>query len=214
MVWLKDGNSFANNNVEEVALSWNSIGDKTVSLTETDIDSGISISTELTILIKDTPSPSVSGEQEVLVNTPAMYQTSNTTGNYYFWESDEDTIFESQGCNETLVTYSTDGNKELRVTESNGGCGQMAIFQITVYDIQFTGNLSTNVSLQEIYQVLNFGGFTYLWEVDPAFGSIIGLNNTEQVLVNWNQQGSSNLTLTINTSLGTTFSIIYEIIIL
>jgi hypothetical protein len=211
LVWLKDGNSFANNNVEEITLSWNSIGAKTLSITETDVVSGISISTDLTILVKDIPSPSIIGEQEVLVNTPTIFQSTNTSGNYYFWESDEYTQIESQGSNETLVTFSTDGNKELRLTESNGGCTQMATFQITVYDIQFSGNLNANVSSQELYQVFNFPGFTFQWEVDPSFGSIIGQNNNEQVLVNWNQQGSANLTLTINTSLGTTFNIIYVI---
>lgn len=211
--WIKDGVVFAGN-VSEISTQWSSLGEKSIIVTEFDPISNITIQKETLVLVKSIPTPLISGEVEVLVNTPEAFETNMVNGNYYLWESeDPGTIFENQGSNSVLATLIHHGVKQIKVTESNGGCSQVATLNVSSYDFQFNGNIEPQINIQELYQVLNIPGFTYQWQIEPSFGTIIGASNQSDITINWGISGTTTINLIIVTILGKQFELNFDIVI-
>ncbi|MCX6185539.1 MAG: hypothetical protein NTU43_00895, partial [Bacteroidetes bacterium] len=124
LVWKKEGNTFSGNANSEVTMSWSSNGNKVVTLSETDHDSGIVVEVSLSIQVKPVPTPNISTNDTFLIHKEGVFSTQNVVGNYYLWEVDGGVITSGQGTNSITIYWVAPGTKNITLTESNGATSE------------------------------------------------------------------------------------------
>ncbi|MDP1728441.1 MAG: hypothetical protein Q8M15_16775 [Bacteroidota bacterium] len=263
----------------EQDYSWSSLGTKTVTLVETDPNSGIVTTVTLDVEVKPVPIPEISGDENIWTDTELVYETDEVEGNYYLWNVGDGEIIHGQGTHNITAKWTSTGTQIISVKESNGASSVEDTYNITVFvkpapnvsgteevclddptkdytltydssntisvnvtggnvlsntndypnlQVQWTtegdgtieliegndagdltdtlhiavkavpapqinGNASTALNSNESYNVNLNPGNSYHWNVDLNYGNILSGQDTENIIINWTNSGSTTI---------------------
>ena len=226
----KEGNT-NKGTTENQIFNWSSIGDKTITLIETDSESNISVTITFELSVRPIPSPSITGPGEVWCETEINYSTTNTNGNFYLWEVSDGEIIDGQYTNNIQIKWITAGDKTISVQESNGGCiikssnynivtypkpnpsitgaNICCTNQVEIYDLIYNqaNNISINVLGGQFTQISE-NQIEVIWQ-EPGVGLIElhEFNNAGETIgslqIDVKQQPNNNISGNLDPNLGT-----------
>lgn len=220
--WTVTGGSFTTAssgvNVNQVAVTWNVMGNQTLTVVETTAGTNCSRTATQTVNVTYQPTPSISGAATTCTNNTETYSTGNVAGDTYVWTvSAGGTVLTGAGSNSITVRWNTSGAQTVSVLEtaSAGGCSATATLNVTV------GQTPTLTAISRVsgtplaqacagstvgYTTPGTAGNTYVWSVTG--GAFVGSSNgvnVNSVNVTWNVVGNQTLTV-VETTAGTNCS--------
>ncbi|MFP4369258.1 MAG: choice-of-anchor D domain-containing protein [Candidatus Kapaibacterium sp.] len=178
----------------QISVTWNYTGTKTVHLTET--QDGCSKDTSFTVEVRPLPNPDISGQVEICERTQGAVYTALGSGNSYTWAVQGGTIETTSG-NQVFINWGSHGTAKVMLTEETFyGCVDYDTLTVNLVEYPkpvITGNDEICVNETSTYEIqtdLSGAGNTYTWSVDN--GQVINTNGTEFTVL-WNAVGSGTV---------------------
>lgn len=172
----------------EIFVTWNTTGNKTVSVLQTNSATGCSNSSQIGVQVVAAPAPSISGPTTVCASSNANYSVSNTAGNTYTWTVSGGTIINGQGSASIQVAWGAAGSYSLSVVERNTQLECEGSNSLNVLVNPAPAPVVTGLSLAcagqtNTYTTPLVTGDSYNWTVTG--GSIESGQGTNQIVVRW-----------------------------
>ncbi|MBN1463559.1 MAG: hypothetical protein JW922_07785, partial [Paludibacteraceae bacterium] len=194
------GTITAGSGTNEITVSWNTSGAKTVSVNySNEFGCTAKTSSVLNVTVNPAPTPTISGDAIRCVGaTGVVYSTQPGYFNYT-WVVSGGTITNGTGTNSIQVTWNTIGNQSVSINYENAsGCyaATPTIKPVEVLAIPvpvIIGSDSICVGSTSIYSTED-GMSAYNWSVS-AGGSIIAGSGTDSITVQWNTAGSQTVSV-------------------
>jgi len=156
------------------------------------------VESHVQLLIHALPEPSVAGPASVCQFQSEVIYTAGTETNTYQWDVTGGTITAGQNSAALTITWDEPGTGIITMTEINEfGCDQTTSYEVAVNAapspaIDGNARVCAN-SGQVVYSTPVVEGNTYEWSVTG--GEIAAGVNTNEVIVNWGENGNGILTL-------------------
>ncbi|MCB9016424.1 MAG: T9SS type A sorting domain-containing protein [Lentimicrobiaceae bacterium] len=171
-------------NVSLTLRAWNDICDPVESM--------------IALTVRQLPEPMISGQDTVCQNIAGVEYTASTENNTYAWEITGGSITEGQNDAIAQVTWDTAGEGNLILTETNEfGCSQSIEYPVLVNEAPAPAvNGSENVcanSQMIVYATTASENNTFEWMANG--GEIIAGANTNEITVNWGENGTGSLSV-------------------
>jgi hypothetical protein len=157
------------------------------------------------ITANEAPAPSISGLATLPLNQNTNYQTGtgNISGHTYSWTISGNGTINSGGNTylaNVMFTSGASGWVSVTETVTATGCAvTTSNFIITLTDVPspvVTGPASICINTTQTYSTPDVPGHSYLWTLPSGGGSIVGVNNTATVQVNWTNSGPYTVSVT------------------
>lgn len=151
-------------------------------------------SDEVILTIHATEIPEIDGSQEACPGTEYSYIIDEYDDHAYQWEITGGTITEGAGSPEIMVLWDSDVEGELVVTLTSEltSCSATDTMPVSVLQApspQVSGMMTLCQGIQDVeYQTEMVEGNTYEWMIEG--GAITEGQNTNKILVTWDQAGS------------------------
>ncbi|MEO5569951.1 MAG: PKD domain-containing protein [Bacteroidia bacterium] len=194
--WTATGGNIISANTNSVTVQWDSAGNYTITLTETNV-AGCDSSITVSVTINPDPVPVINGPSSVCTTTITQYTVANpVAGNSYNWSVTGGSISGDSNSSSVIIQWTTAGNATITVTESNSfGCDSTVMIPINILAMP-TPAISGPATVCE-FQTLTYStpyvsGNTYTWNVT---GGTIVANNNNSLTVNWPAAGIGTVTL-------------------
>ena len=196
-----------------VTVTWNVIGDQSVSVNYTDAhDCRATIATEKSIAVTSRPIPTLSGAETPCVNhTNMVYATEPGNSNYIWTVSPGGTITAGGATadDDVTVTWTTSGTQSVSVSYTiNGGCSAASptVKNVTVIPSpapEVTGPESVCALTSGNVYTTETGMTSYVWIVSSG-GTITsgGTSTDHSVTVTWNTAGARSVSVNYQNSYG------------
>ncbi len=171
---------------------------------------------ERKILVKPIPELALTGSNQVCERETAMYSTIENPDYSYDWQLVGGQIISGSGTASINVQWNTAGTGFLKllVSSSTTLCSDSARMNIEISGLPELALNGPNVvcgGCTETYFTDDIEGISYKWEVTN--GTIIGSDDTPQVVIQWAANGEGNLLLIIQNEDNCTDTLILDIII-
>ena len=98
-------------------------------------DDGVTLTSNATLTLLQTPNPVISGNNEVITETQEIYSVAEVLNETYFWSISRGSINSGQGTHSVTVDWGADpgaGYVQVEVTNSVSGCSRIDIFNVQV----------------------------------------------------------------------------------
>lgn len=213
--WTVTGGSITTGaGTNAIAVQWTTLGNQTVNVTIG--TAGTSCATSLTrnVSVEEQPNPYIAGPTVVCSGVTAEYSTDDNAGHSYAWTVSGGGSIVSNPASSTInVQWTTAGSWTLSVTQTNssGNCSRTRTATVVVNQTPTAtaisrvtpgGNLNQACQGQQItYSTPANAASSFNWTVTG--GTIVGSATSNQVVVNWQNQGNATITVT-ETTTGTT----------
>lgn len=205
--WIVTGGTIVGaNNLASVEVIWDNVGDWTISVNyeETAGNCAALIPTSETVVVNALPDPVVTGPSDVCAGSGGHIYSTDEGMTNYVWTivggAAVGTIDSSDGTNEVTVTWLTPGSQTIEVTyvDPNGCSPTQAkkyIVNVNALPIPtITGSVTVCNGSTMTYST-ETGMTNYFWEVISG-GTIVGADDTHEVVVDWNDVGDHELRVT------------------
>ncbi len=184
---------------KNITLTWNTSGDKTVSVTYTDPSGCNADTTVYQVIVNPRPVVTLSGPQSVCVNAKGSIYTTDDGMSNYLWTVVGGDINRGGDSTDNSVTITWDvaGLETVSVNYTNAeGCtaSEPTILPITVNALPVpTVDGPSSVCLYSTDNVYNTqGGMTnYRWHIEGGEISAVGTTTDSTVTINWNTLGDN-----------------------
>lgn len=185
-------------------LYWTGAGDATIGTLMDGSCSGntlidwSNISIPISVVAK--PDASISGPTPVCQHKQAIYTTVGNSKYSYSWSANGGTIVSGQGNDTVTVLWTTSGNRNLYLTQTDTvtGCDSTATLSVVVNaapNAAITGPDTICSGVQNLFTAPNLGGVTYLWS--SATGSFAGGTANDSAQITFTQYGFHTVSLKI-----------------
>jgi large repetitive protein len=197
-LWSVSNGTIAGSNTNSsIQVNWNFFGSGTVTVTETNTY-GCTQSYTIPVTVSQQPVATITGDITGCFNSlTTNYTAPASTNTTYTWSVNGGVINGSSSSNSINVTWGT-GSGSVTVTMTNSsGCTSTATQTVSIGTYPnpvVSGDNTTCQFSQTNYSVNTTPGSMYAWTVNN--GTIIGSNQGTSVQVNWNLNGSGNITVT------------------
>jgi ELWxxDGT repeat protein len=187
-----------------ITVRWTTAGNENVSLIQTNA-SGCATTLNYPVLVNQSPSPSITGNNSVCRSSSQTYSVVNNAGNTYSWTASGGTIASGQGTNQITVNWGTGTVGTVNVTETVTAttCATLTTLNITLNPLPTPVITGTNLpcsASQQTYSVMNNVGNTYNWVITG--GTINAGQGTNQITVDWGAAGAGNVQVTETSTAG------------
>jgi ELWxxDGT repeat protein len=187
-----------------ISVLWASTASGTVQVTETTTATTCSQVASLNVTLNAAPTPTITGPATACTSTTVnrTYAVAAAAGNTFAWTvSSGGTIQSGQGTNSINVRWTTAGNENVSLTQTNASaCATTLNYAVLVNQSPspiITGNNSICRSSSQTYSVVNNAGNTYNWTVSG--GTIASGQGTNQISVNWGAGSAGTVNVTETT---------------
>ncbi len=192
------GNISTGQGTSRIVVTWGEAGTGTVSLVESN-DYGCSSSDELDVTIHPLPDVYIEGETIVCADEEAEYRTNVERGTTVLWSVSGGTIIGNNSGITCNVKWGSAGTGTVTLTRTNSetGCSNSNEITVTVYPIpqpRISGDQVVCGKSRVTYTANNEPGTSNEWLV--LRGEIIGENDGNSILVEWDALGSGLVRLT------------------
>ncbi len=184
-----------------ISVLWGNTANGTVQVTETITATTCSQVATLNVTLNAAPAPTITGPATTCTSTTVnrTYSVAAAAGNTFAWTvSSGGTIQSGQGTNSITVRWTTAGNENVSLTQTNAsGCATTLNYAVLVNQSpapSITGNNSVCRSSSQTYSVVNNAGNTYNWTVSG--GTISAGQGTNQISVNWGTGSAGTVNVT------------------
>jgi hypothetical protein len=199
----------AGTGTEAITVTWNTLGAKTVSVNYT-VAAGCNAVTPsvLNVTVNPTPSPTISGPNELCAGaTGAIYTTEPGFSNYNWNISYGGIITSGLNTNVVTVDWATAGSRSISVNYNNSfGCGavnpasmSVNINSAPVPIISGPDQLCQGATAVAYSTQMNYSD--YIWTVSSG-GTITSGNGTNAITVNWNESGNQSVSVEFTNDFG------------
>ncbi len=206
---IGDGTSYtwstAGGNVNGNNITWNTIGNQTLTVTPSNFCGSGQLATT-TVLVETVPNVTqdISGDSVVCAGITA-YSLPQITGVNYTWSISGGGSISALN-NAANINWITPGIYTITAIPSNDcGNGNTITKQITVRDIPPTPvaiqGVDTSCTIQQTYIVNPDPDVTYLWSLGS--GGVISPIGNSSIIIAWTDQGTHTLTITPIDACGT-----------
>jgi hypothetical protein len=164
-------------NTNSITIQWNTVGAGSVIVTDSIMAGGCKTTTSpYSVTVNPYPTPVVSGNNLVCINTSHTYSISSNTGRTYLWSISGGTITSGQGTASVDVLWNTSGVGTLVASDSVNatGCKTVSsIYNVTVNpaiasnSVTSSQTICSGASASTLIGSTPTGGnstYTYLWE--------------------------------------------------
>jgi len=194
-----------------VWVKWVLAGNRTISINYTNISGCSSIVPIVkNISVFPLPVPAISGPATSCTGaTGVEYSSAPGMSNYVWNVSSGGTIIAGSGTNIITVNWNAVGNQSVSVNYTNLlGCSAAAStsYPVVVHPVPtptITGTVNSCMGTTGVAYTTETGMLSYLWTISSG-GVITAGSGTNNITVNWIEEGAQNLTVNYTTSFGCT----------
>ena len=156
------------------------------------------VESQIQLNIHALPTPAVSGPESVCQFQRETVYTAATETNEYQWEVTGGTVLSGQNTPNPTILWEENGTGLITMTETNEfGCSKSTTFEVVVISAPspaITGDDRVCPNSDQItYSSPMVEGNTYEWSAEG--GEIVAGTSTNEVIVNWGENGNGLLTL-------------------
>ncbi|WKZ77198.1 MAG: T9SS type A sorting domain-containing protein [Candidatus Kapaibacterium sp.] len=211
--WSVTGGTItAGNGTETITVQWTNVGTQTITVTVTNPSGDCSDTETLNVGVTYQPVPAITGNAITCTGNTEVYSTPSVPGSTYSWSLPTmgGNILSGTTSHEVTVEWILSGNRTVQVVETNGNCTATATLTVSVGKTPTSTAISrispaptSAVAIACVNQVITYStplnsGYTYLWTVTGG-NFVGGVNNTNQVQIEWTTVGAQTLTVTETT---------------
>ncbi len=195
----------------EITVTWNTAGARTVSVNYTNSDGcNASSATVKNVTVNSLPVPTITGLASVCVGNTGVTYTTEASMTGYTWDIPSGgTITGGSTTNVITVTWNATGARTVSVnyTNSNGCTAPGAtVKNITVNSLPvptITGSASVCAGTTGVTYTTEASMTGYTWNI-PSGGTITGGSTTNEITVTWNTAGARTVSVNYTNSNGCT----------
>ena len=192
-----------------VTVTWNSVGQKTISVNYTNAYGCSAIAPYVyNVSVHALPVPTITGAASVCAGSTGNVYTTEAGMSGYTWNIPTGgTITDGAGTSSVTVIWNTVGAKTISVTYTDGnGCSASSptVKNITVNAIlppTLTGPASVCIGSTGNVYTTEAGMTGYRWTVSGG-GTIVGGANTNTITVTWNTLGAQTICVNYSNTYG------------
>ena len=209
-IWgVTGGTITAGTGTSSITVTWNTVGAQSVTINYTDVNGcTASAPTNKVVTVNALPTPTVTGNSLVCLNSTGNIYSTETGDSGYLWTVTGGTITAGAGTNSITVTWTTSGTQMVSVNYSNAnGCSaasptteSVAVKTATVPTI--TGPSSVCDGSTGVTYVTETGETAYVWGVTG--GTITSGAGTNSITVTWTSAGTQTVSVSYTNSSGCT----------
>ncbi|HAL65043.1 MAG: PKD domain containing protein [Bacteroidetes bacterium 38_7] len=193
------GTILSGQTTNQISILWTGpVGDYTVSVVETDVNSCVGEPKTVVVSVMSGPNPEISGPAIACTNTPEVYSVVGSASSTYTWSvSEEGTITSGEETNTVTITWNSAGNATVSITESIGDCSAQATYDVTVNPTpspSISGVASTCLNSTDAFTTPLVAGNTYLWSVTTG-NTIFAGQGTNEVSITFGVIGTQTVTV-------------------
>lgn len=161
------------------------------------------VEAQVQLLIHALPEPVVAGPEAVCQYQSEVMYTAGSSTEVYQWDVTGGEITSGQNTAELIVTWNEPGTGIITMTETNEfGCSQTVNYEVVVNAaptpaIDGNARVCAN-TLASVYLTPSVEGNVYEWSIEG--GEIVAGANSNEVTVNWGENGAGVLSLTETSS--------------
>lgn len=196
------GNLSLNGDGQNAQVNWYGPGTYSVTLTETS-SYGCTASMSISLTILPQPAPRIMGPAMICQGQSSTYTTPAIAGDSYYWQVSGGTVTGTTNSNSITVNWNTPGNAMLTLHQiSSNGCDSTVSLPVTIHPLPaplVLGNIQPCIYNEELLYTAQQAGVTYQWSV---VGGTVTQNNGSSVVVNWQNPGFGQATVTATTQNG------------
>jgi hypothetical protein len=197
--WAIAGGTITNGQgTTTITVSWNTVGNQNLTITETSLNCGSSSST-YAVTVNQTPTPSIVGSNMVCSGVNQTYTVATIPGTYA-WTISGGSIVSGQGTNSVTVRWLNNGSADatgtLTINQNNAGCLGSSTVNVTVQPVPAPAISGTNqacVGEEITYLTPGVVGHTYTWTVNG--GDIIAGQGSSTISVRWTGNGANSISV-------------------
>ena len=198
--WNVEGGTITQDTQNQVTVSWQEPGNKSVELTQKDTLTGANCDTtvQYQVYVEEAPDPNITGPDEVCENTGGYnYQVNDVQGHTYQWSLTNGSITDD---NDDQVTVSWDNPDTVNIhvtqtdTTTHGNCQTSESHEVTIYekpdpDIQGPDEVCEFDSGID-YSTDYTDGNSYSWSVN---GGTVDSTDSNTVEVSWGDEDTGQV---------------------
>jgi len=193
--FVANGSFIGDSTLESCDIKWNDVGSGVIKVVQRNTQTGCIDSVQRNITINITPTPSIIGESDVIINSTESYRTTSQSFLNYSWTVTGGTLTTGSTGSEIEVNWGGTGTGSVKLVISHKQTGCKDSLSLTVainaVPININGKKTVCAFSVEPYSIAPEQNVVFKWLVTG--GSLLGNDTDTLINVAWGQAGTGVL---------------------